>query len=319
VVLLHSARFLPPDVLAFLEGSVPAGVRWRPLEQGSPAPERLAAFAEADYVFAYPGDPAPEELAAARHLRLFQLLSAGHDWLDLDEFRRRGIPVASNDGSNAISTAEHTILLMLTLLKQLPRHHQATARGEWLGMSATMDLRELRGKIVGLVGFGHIAQQVARRAHAFEATIRYTKPRRATPEEERPTGAAYRTFDELLGESDIVSLHVPLGPQTRGMIDARALGLMRPGGWLVNTARGALVDEGALVAAISSGRLAGAGLDVFEHEPVDPQSALLRLSNVALTPHIAGATRDTWARRMATAWGNVARVESGAAPVSRIA
>lgn len=318
VVLLHSARFAPPDVLEFIAGLVPPGFRWRTLEQGASASIRRAAFAEADYMFAYPGDPAVEELEAARHLKLFQLLSAGHDWLDLAAFSRCRIPVASNAGSNAVSTAEHAVLLMLALLKQLPRHHQAMVGGEWLGMANTMQLRELRGKVVGLVGFGNIAQHVARRVQAFGARIVYTKPTRLTPEIEQSFEASYRSLEELLTESDIVSLHAPLQPGSRSMIDARALARMRPGSWLVNTARGALVDESALVDALRTGHLAGAGLDVFAHEPIDPDSPLLRLPNVVLTPHIAGATRDTWTHRMTAAWGNVSRVEAGLPPLSLI-
>ena len=318
VVLLHSAKFVPLEVLAFLETLVPPGIRWRLLEQSSDPATRRAAFAEADYIFAYPGDPTAEELAGAGRLKLFQLLSAGYDWLDLDDFRRRSIPVAGNGGSNAVSTAEHALLLMLALLKQLPRHHQATIAGEWLGMSATMQLRELRGKVVGLVGFGQIARQVARRVRAFEATVLYTKPNRASAYEEGEYGAAYRSLDALLAESDIVSLHVPLQPATRGMIDQRALALMRPGSWLVNTARGGLVSENALVAALRSGHLAGAGLDAFAPEPIAADSALLKLPNVVLTPHIAGVTQDTWIHRMAAAWGNVVRVEAGLAPEWRI-
>ena len=318
-VLLHSSRFVPPDVLAFLAERVPSGFRWQPLEQGASASIRRAAFAAADYMFAYPGDPAADELAQAPRLKLFQLLSAGHDWLDLDVFRRCGIAVATNAGSNSVSTAEHAVLLILALLKQLPRHHQATLGGQWLAMANTMQLRELRGKTVGLLGFGHIAQHVARRVHAFDATVRYAKPQRAAPAQEQPSRAEHRTLDELLAESDILSLHAPLQPHTRGMIDARALARMRPGSWLVNTARGALVDESALVDALRGGHLAGAGLDVFALEPIDPDSPLLRLPNVVLTPHIAGVTRDTWTYRMAMAWDNVKRMESGLMPLSRIA
>lgn len=319
VVLLYSTRFVPDDVLAHIGGLVPPGFQWRALEQGASREERAAAFAAADYMFAYLGDPTPEELGGARRLRLFQLLSAGYDWLDLDAFRRAAIPLANNEGSNAVSTAEHAVLLMLALLKQLPRHHAATARGEWLAMSQVMQMRELRGKVVGLVGFGNIARQVARRVHAFDASVRYAKPQRAAPELEQPSAAQHCTLDELLAVSDIVSLHAPLTAQTHGLIDARALARMRPGGWLINTARGPLVDEAALVAALLSGQLAGAGLDVFAHEPVDPGSPLLRLSNVVLTPHVAGSTRDTWNGRMAAAWANVQRVEAGLAPASRIA
>lgn len=319
VVLLHSTRFVPPDVLSVLAGFVPTGFQWRPLDQAAPAERRRAVFAEADYMFAYPGDPTRDELGAAHRLKLFQLLSAGHDWLDLDLFRRCGIPVAANDGSNAVSTAEHTVLLMLALLKQLPQHHLATTGGTWLAMEKTLQLRELRGKVVGLLGFGRIAQHVANRLRAFGAAVLYHKPQRAAPELEQAAGAEYRTLDDLLKASDILSLHLPLRNDTRGIIDGRALSLMRPGSWLVNTARGALVEETALIAALTSGHLAGAGLDVFAHEPIEPESPLLRLPSVVLTPHIAGVTLDAWTHRMQAAWGNVARIASGLTPLSRIA
>ena len=318
VLLLYSARFVPPEAMAFIETTVPARVRWQAVEQQAPAATRLAAFAEADYVFAYPGDPTAGELSAARNLKLFQLLSAGHDWLDLSLFAQHGIPVASNDGSNAVSTAEHAVLLMLALLKQLPEHHSSLAAGEWRGMSSAMQMRELRGKVVGLVGFGEIARHVARRVRAFDASVIYTKPTRAPLDVEQSIGASFRSLDDLLGESDIVSLHAPLGPPTRGMIDGRALSRMRPGSWIVNTARGALIDEPALVEALSEGHLAGAGLDVFAHEPLSPQSPLLRQPTVIVTPHIAGSTRDAWIARTEAAWSNVHRIESGLPPLSRI-
>jgi phosphoglycerate dehydrogenase-like enzyme len=318
VVLLYSPRFVPADALEFIGGLTPPGYRFLPLEQGAGRDIRLAAFAEAEYVFAYPGDPDPEELAAGRRLRLFQLLSAGYDWLDLDAFRRHDIVLAGNEGANAVSTAEHALLLMLALLRELPRHHAATARGEWLAMSRAMQLRELRGKVVGLLGFGRIAQHVAQRVHAFDAAVCYAKPARAESVAEAPSGAVHVTLAELLAGSDIVSLHAPLSAQTRGIIDARALACMRPGSYLVNTARGALVDETALVDALAQGHLAGAGLDAFAHEPLEPDSPLLRLPNVVLTPHVAGSTRDAWVWRMKNAWENVRRVEMGESPLTRI-
>lgn len=319
VVLLHSTRFVPPDVLAYLSEFVPRGYRWRPVEQGAPCAERRAAFAECEYLFAYPGDPTAEELSLAKHLRLFQLLSAGYDWLDLEAFRRAGIVLANNDGSNAVSTAEHTVMLMLALLKQLTSHHEATARGEWLGMERTLQLRELRGRVVGLVGLGHIGLHVARLTSAFGAQVLYTRRQRASIEEEQAVNARYRGFEDLLSESDIVSLHLPLGPQTRGLIDAQALARMRPGSWLVNTARGGLVDEVALVDALRREHLAGAALDVFPEEPLRAGSPLPGLPGVILTPHIGGVTRDAWAWRMRAAWSNVARVQEGLPPGSRIA
>jgi phosphoglycerate dehydrogenase-like enzyme len=211
------------------------------------------------------------------------------------------------------------VLLMLALLKQLPLHHASMTRGEWLAMSQTMQMRELRGKVVGLLGFGRIAQHVGRRVRAFDADVRYSKPRRAPLDEEKALGAVHLPLDELLAASDILSLHLPLQTHTRGIIDARAIASMRPGSWLINTARGPLVDEAALIDALRGGHLAGAGLDVFAHEPLDPHSPLLSLPNVVLTPHIAGATRDTWTHRISAAWENVRRIESGQAPLSQIA
>ncbi len=319
VVLLYSTRFIPPDVLSFLTASVPSGFRWQPVEQSAPQAVRAQEFAAADYIFAYPGDPTRSELANAPRLKLFQLLSAGHDWLDLPLFRELGIPVASNDGANSTSTAEHALLLMLALLKQLPLHHTATMSGEWLAMQQTLHMRELRGKVVGLVGFGRIAKLLAQRLRAFEATVLYTKATRAAADEERAHQVQYRPLDQLLAESDIVSLHAPLTAATRGLIDARALLCMRRGGWLVNTARGALVDEAALVDALRTGHLSGAGLDAFAHEPLAMDSPLLQLPSVVLTPHIAGVTRDAWVHRLAQAWSNVQRVQSGMPPLSRIA
>jgi len=318
VALLYSSRFVPPDVLAFIAARVPPGFAWQALDQASPRERRRATFEQAAYMLAYPGDPSAEELAAARNLKLFQLLSAGYEWLQLEDFRRAGIPVAANDGSNSVSTAEHALLLMLAVLKQLPRHHESLARGRWLAMDHVMEMRELRGRTVGLVGFGRIAQQLARRLRAFEATVVYTKPTPASTQEESASAATYCPLDELLARADIVSLHLPLTPQTRGLIDRRRLMQMRPGSCLINTARGALVDEEALVDALRDGPLAGAGLDVFAHEPPASGSALLQLPNVVLTPHIAGSTRDAWSYRLEMAWANIRRVAAGEPPRSQV-
>ena len=319
IVFLHSDRFVPPEVLAMVTGQIPPGFELHPLEQGETAAARRKAFASADYMLAYPGDPRPEELAAAPKLKLFQMLSAGHDWLDLDVFRDYGIPVAGNAGSNATTTAEHAVLLMLALLKQLPNHDRATRKGDWLGMRHTTQLRELRGKAVGLVGFGQIGQEVAQRVQAFGAKLQYTKRRPAPSEVEERLGATFVTLKELLATSDIVSLHAPLTPETRGMIGAHGLAAMKSGSWLVNTARGALVDEAALVEALRGGHLAGAGLDVFANEPLPGDHPLLGLENVVLTPHIGGVTADTWVRRLDVAWTNLRRVEAGLAPLARVA
>ena len=319
LVFLYSARFVPKDILQLVRRCVPQHLRLTAVEQSSGRAERLAAFEKADYVLAYPGDPSADEIAVASRLKLFQILSAGHDWLDVDAFRRAGVLVAGNGGANATTTAEHALLLMLALLKMLPIHHQSMRGGHGLAMQHTSQLRELRGKTVGLVGFGQIGRAVATRVHAFGARVLYHCRTRAAPEIEAACDAVHVSFDRLLAQSDIVSLHAPLTATTRHLIDARALARMRPGSWLVNTARGALVNEEALADALRRGHLAGAGLDVFAQEPLPADTPLRSLANAIVTPHIGGVTRDTWSRRLEQAWANIHRVESGLAPLSQIA
>lgn len=319
IVFLHAPAWVPVEIVAQAQALCPAGACLQPLPQDSERAARAAALADADVVFAYPGDPSADEIAGSRRLRLFQLLSAGHDWLDLDMFRRAGVTVAGNGGANAGSTAEHALLLMLALLKRLPLHHAATARGDWLGMRETMRMRELRGRTVGLLGFGQIGAEVGRLAHAFGARILYHTRRRAESAVEAICDAQHVGFDVLLADSEILSLHAPLSPRTRGIINAAAIDLMQPGALLVNTARGALVDEAAVAAALTDGRLGGAGIDVFSVEPPPAGSPLLKAPNVVLTPHIGGVTVDTWQRRLERAFENALRVMHGEPPRWRIA
>ena len=318
LVFLYSARFVPEDILQLVRRCVPQHLRLTAVEQSSGRAERLAAFEKADYVLAYPGDPSADEIAVASRLKLFQILSAGHDWLDVDAFRRAGVLVAGNGGANATTTAEHALLLMLALLKMLPIHHQSMRGGHGLAMQHTSQLRELRGKTVGLVGFGQIGRAVATRVHAFGARVLYHCRTRAAPEIEAACDRVHVSFDRLLAQSDIVSLHAPLTNATRGLMNDKAFAAMRAGAWLVNTARGALVDEVALLRALQSGSLAGAGLDVFAVEPLAIDSPLRSAPNVVLTPHIGGATLDTWERRLSFAFKNIDRVETSVPPHARI-
>lgn len=320
LVFLYSRSFVPAALHNSVERQLPPGWRLHWLEQSDAAKHRLRLFERADYVVAYPGNPSAAELAAARRLKLFQMLSAGYDWLDLEAFRRAGIPVAANAGRNAVSTAEHTLLLMLAMLKHLPRHHNAVCAGQWPAMAHAAELRELSGKMVGLIGYGQIGRAVARRLQAFDARVIYhTRTLVDTAATDGLSPRAWVSLAELLSTADIISLHLPLTPQTRGMIGATELAAMRQGSYLVNTARGALVDEEALVQALCIGHLAGAALDVFEHEPLPLASRLAQSDRVVLTPHIGGVTLDAWRARLALAFENIQRVESGLAPLARIA
>ncbi|KAA2261317.1 phosphoglycerate dehydrogenase [Solihabitans fulvus] len=259
-----------------------------------------------------------EHLASAAKLRFVQCASHGYDHVDLVAAARGKVAV-SNIGSTsaeAQDVAEHALCLILALAKQLIPGHNALREGDWALPRLQSGITELFGKTLGIVGFGAIGQQLARRAKAFDLRIVYTDPKVSPVEGEYD--ATRLPLDELLAQSDYVSLHVPLRPETRHLLDARRLALLRPTAILVNTARGALIDQDALAEALTEGRLAGAGLDVFDPEPPPADLPLLRAPNVVLSPHAAGVTRETVLRIAAAALDNVRRYAAGEQPTDRV-
>ncbi len=257
-------------------------------------------------------EPSARVYAHMGALRLVQLLSAGYEKLDIASLRKYRVLVAGNGGANAIAVAEHTVMLMLAVLKSLT----AFDAGVRAGRPAGLDLLELSGKTVGLVGMGHIGQEVARRVRAFGARLLYYDLLRLPEAIEKDIGAVFVPFDTLVSNADILSLHAPLTNQTRGLVDRRVFEIMKPGAVLINTSRGGLVDETALADAIRSGRLRGAGLDVFTKEPPPPDHPLLALGpRVIATPHVAGPTRESWPRRFANGFSNIMRMEQGLPPL----
>ena len=213
-------------------------------------------------------------------LRLVANFGVGYDRLGAEALRARGVAVTNTPGVLDAATADLTWALILAARRRVVEGDRRVRSGEWRGSWADGFLaEEVSGSTLGNVGLGRIGQAVARRAEGFELRVLFTR---------RREGIA---LDELLAESDVVSIHAPLTPETRGLIDARRLALLRDGACLINTARGEIVDEASLVAELVSGRLR-AGLDVFAHEPNVP-AELLELPNVVLTPHLGSATRQT--------------------------
>ena len=238
-------------------------------------------------------DSIPGELVAALpdSLELIANIGVGYDNIDVEAAVARGIAV-SNTPVVGEDTADHAFLLILAATRRLYANEAMLRAGEWGQANAMGTLGQaVHGKTLGIIGLGDIGQAVARRARAFNMDLLYHGPSRK-PDAEALLGARYmRQLSELLAAADIVSLHCPLTPATRHVINAQALGEMKSGSVLVNTGRGPLVDEAALVSALQSGHLAAAGLDVFEQEPeVHPQ--LLGMGNVTLTPHIGSATAE---------------------------
>ena len=255
-----------------------------------------------------------EIVAAAPRLRLIQKIGVGVNTIDLEAARGRGVAVCNMPGTNTQAVAEMTLLLMLSALRRANRL-DAAARGGWDVPPAFQDhAGEVCGRTVGLVGYGAVPRRLAPMLRAMGARVLYAS------RGPKPDAVGERvTLEALLAASDIVSLHVPLAPDTERIIDAGAISLIKPGAVLVNTARGALVDEAALVEALRSGRLGAAGLDVFETEPADAGNPLFALDNVVCSPHVAWLTRETLDRSLAVAVENCRRVEAGEDLLHRVA
>ena len=226
-------------------------------------------------------------------LRVVANYGVGYDDIDVAACARRGVAVTNTPGVLDAATADLAFALVLVVRRRIVEADTFVRSGRWHGGWAQPGLLgdDVAGETLGIVGLGRIGRAVARRARAFDMRILYARRHRLAVAEERELEVEYRPLDDLLAEADVVTLHVPLTEETQSLIDARRLALMRPGTCLVNTARGQVVDEEALVDALVAGRLR-AGLDVFAHEPQVPRP-LLDLPNVVLTPHIASATAAT--------------------------
>ena len=254
-----------------------------------------------------------EMIAQAPKLKLIQKIGVGVNTIDLDAAKARGIPVCNLPGTNSRAVAELTLALMLATLRRLPRFDAMLRAGTWSDAASQDGIGELGGRTIGLVGYGAIPRLLAPVLIALGCRLLYT-----TRKSSSDSVGEWRPLDALLAESDIVSLHLPLTAETESLIDKSALQRMKPGAILINTARGGLVDQSALVDALRSGKLAAAGLDVFAHEPPDRMDALFTLPNVVLTPHIAWLTTGTFDRSFTLAAENCRRIAAGEPLLHRV-
>ncbi len=252
---------------------------------------------------------------AAPELRLIQKLGIGVDTIDLEAARRRGIAVCNMPGTNTRAVAELTLLLILASLRRLAELDAHTRRGNgWRLDSNSLDrLRELGGCDVGLVGFGAVGRCLAPMLQAFDARVFYTDV-----SEVRDAQATFLPFKDLLASAEVVSLHLPLTPETAGIMNAAAFASMKRGAIFINTARGGLVHEPALLEALESGHLSAAGLDVFRTEPATSDNPLFKLANVVVTPHLAWFTRETLSRSLGVFAENCRRLRDGEALIYRV-
>jgi len=294
VIVTHS---LPPGWLASLEGRCRTLIG--PWDATRFAPELLEHLPEAEAIFCLLTIPIREELLAqAPRLRVVSNMAVGYDNIDVAACTRRKIPVGNTPGVLTESTADLTMALLLAAARNLPQGAADAREGRWKTWSPAGWLgADLDGATLGLVGFGKIGKAVARRARGFGLKVVYFDHQR-NPEAEAALGVGYRSFDELLAESDFVSIHTPLTPETRGLFHTGTLQKLKKTAILINTARGPIIPMGDLAEALQAGWIAAAALDVTDPEPLPPDHPLYRLPNCLIVPHIGSATWNT-RRRMA--------------------
>ena len=253
----------------------------------------------------------------APHLRIIALTAVGFDSVDLAAATERGIIVTNTAGSLTDTVADLVFALMLAVARRVPESERWLRAGNWHAVGVTPMGRDVHHSTLGILGMGRIGAAVADRARGFQMTVLYHDTVRRE-DLERQHGYRFVTLDTLLRESDFVSLHTALTPETRGMIGESELAKMKPTAFLINTSRGPVVNEGALIAALQAGRPAGAGLDVFETEPIDPENPLLKMENVVLLPHVGSATEATRQAMVDLAADNVLAVLQGKPPLTPV-
>jgi D-3-phosphoglycerate dehydrogenase len=268
-------------------------------------------IAEADYAIAGQVGVTGEVLRAARKLKLLHKWGVGVDNLDTATARELGIKVARTTGSNAVPVAEFALGLTLSTLRHIAFAHAELKKGDWRGGRLPGDTYTLSGKTVGIVGFGAIGSTFAQLLKGFGCTILYSKRQPLDAAEETALGVKHASLAQLLAQSDVVSLHCPLTPQTANMIDKAAFEAMKKTAILINVARGGIVAENDLIEALRTKEIAGAAMDVFETEPLPPDSPLLRLDNLVVTPHLAAIASDVFAPTVRRMFHNIACVSRG--------
>ena len=303
-------------MLDALKPQLPSDIEMVVVPDDLPEQERAAMAERADIFFGSLAGLSQALLEAMAGYRLVQLTSAGYETLCLETVKRLRIPVATNGGANAVSVAEHTVMLMLACLRYLGAHHLLVKDGKWRDLHVE-EPAELEGKTVGLLGFGHIGRTVAQRLKGWGVVTLYFDVARADERTEEALSARFAALEELLAKSDILSVHTPLNAATKNLLGLDRFSKMKPGAVVINTSRGGIIDEDALYTSLRNGHLGAAGLDVFGHEPCQA-SPLFELDSVVLTPHTAGNTVDVWRKTAENGLANIRRVIEGKEPMHLI-
>jgi len=314
---IYSTRALPPPVMTELRRRF--RLEWNRRDRPVPRRELLAGVLDAGGLIAMLNDPIDSAvMTAAPKLRIIANYAVGFNNIDLDAASRLGIDVTNTPGVLTEATADLTWALILAAARRLTEGESLVRSGRWTGWSPTQLVGgEIYGKTIGIIGMGRIGQAVARRAQGFAMEIIYYSRTRLPLIKEIALGARYLPLATLLQAADVVTLHLPLTKESRHVIGREAFRLMKPTAYLINTSRGAVVEEPALIDALAHKRIAGAGLDVYEGEPRVP-AALRRLKNVVLLPHLGSAAHETRLRMGITVIDNLSARFSGREPPNKV-
>lgn len=305
--------FVPADdkLRTLIEGEKPDGFTVDYLD-GDDEAERLAKLAEAEVIMVGARKLTEEDIAAAHRLRLVLHQGVGyHDTVATTALRDRQIPLAITPGGTPEGVAEHALMMMLATGRRLAYQDSELRAGRWHSNTFRAEARGLGGAKVGIIGLGRIGKQVAKRLIPFECEVVYHDILEMDPAVEHALRVTRVSFDELIRSCDFITLHLPLTELSHHMIDAEQFAAMKPGAMLINCARGPVVAEPALLDALRSGHLGGAGLDVFEIEPVTGPSPFAEFRNVVLTPHNAPGTQDIMRRKFREMFENAVRFNAG--------
>lgn len=315
--IIFLTRLLPGPVMERLEPTF--DLRFDPKDRLLSKTEIIAGASTADGMITMLSDCIDQEVfGSAPKLKIVSNYAVGYNNIDLAAAKARGIAVTNTPGVLTETTADLTFALLMAAARRIPEADQWVKSGQWSGWAPTEMMGfDIFGKTLGLIGMGRIAQAVARRAAGFKMKINYFSRHRLPPAFETDLAVSYLPFRQILETSDYLSLHLPLTPESHHLIDAKALQQMKPTAFLINTARGPIVDEQALCDALSARKIAGAGLDVFEAEPrVSP--ALLQFKNVVTLPHIGSASLETRVKMGFMVMDNLLALFSGHNPPNMV-
>ncbi|MEM7124846.1 MAG: 2-hydroxyacid dehydrogenase [Chloroflexota bacterium] len=306
----------PPEIVDLIVQHAPAGFEVSVHADSLPDAEKVIIVQDADFLMLTGRSVPDEALRSARKLKLIQLISAGYNHMNLPLCQALGIAVANNGGTNAIDVAEHTIALILSVYCKLRENDQLVRTNQWNPGHFSRSTYTINGRTVGIIGMGEIGQRVAHLLGSFGCQLLYHDLVPLSVGQEETLSVTRVPLPDLLQQADIVTLHTSLTDESRSLISHDELALMKPTALLVNTCRGPVVDEAALIDALTHKRILGVALDVLVEEPPAPDNPILQMENVLLSPHCAGNSYDTWSRRGKFMLENIERVWNGQSPLA---